>query len=299
MTTIDIARPQGSPVNPPFPAEFADVLDADSFHGVIGAAEAAILMQRTGYTLPQLAASLVPFAQGYAVVPVSNFNVGAIGLGTSGALYYGANYEVSGQALSFTVHAEQACVANAWVNGENGLQLLSISAAPCGYCRQFLYELVDAATLQIGLPGQPPRLLTSFLPDPFGPGDLGIQGGLMQPQANGLVLPGPIDTTTEAALAAANASYSPYTATYAGVALTTSDGITCVGHYAENAAYNPSMSPLEGALSQLAFYNRSPANVVEAVLVEAPGTASQAGATNTLWSTVSGIALTVLVAETS
>jgi cytidine deaminase len=299
VTTIDTAQPQGSSVTPSFPDTFADIIDANSFHGVISAADVATLLQRTGYTLQQLAAALVPFAQGYAVVPVSNFNVGAIGLGTSGALYYGANYEVQGQALSFTVHAEQACVANAWVNGENGLQMLSISAAPCGYCRQFLYELVDAATLQIGLPGQPLQLLTSFLPDPFGPADLGIQGGLMQPQANGLVLPGQLDTTTQAALAAANAAYSPYTKTYAGVALTTGDGITCVGRYAENAAYNPSMSPLEGALSQLAFHNRTPADVVEAVLVEAPGTASQAGATSTLWSAVSGIAIAVLVAQTS
>ena len=245
-----------------------------------------------GVSLEDLASELVPFAQQYAVVPISNYKVGAVGIGLTGALYYGANLEVAGQALSFTVHAEQACVANAWVNGEQGLATLAISAAPCGYCRQFLYELVDAAILTVALPGQPVQPLTHYLPDPFGPHDLGVQGGLMQAQANGLSVAQPLDQTGLAALAAANASYSPYTGTFAGVALRTSAGVICTGRYAENAAYNPSMSPLEAALSQLVFYNQPFDTIVEAVLVEAPGSASQVGATQTLLGAISSTPLT-------
>ena len=62
----------------------------------------------------------------------------------SGNLYFGANYEFPGQALSFTVHAEQAATMHAISFGETGIDLLAVSAAPCGYCRQFLNELTTA-----------------------------------------------------------------------------------------------------------------------------------------------------------
>jgi|SRR5438270_6487430 len=264
-----------------------------AINGVISAPQAAALAAEMGCTLEQFALKLVSVAQNYAVVPISNYKVGAVGVGVSGALYYGANLEISGQALSFTVHAEQACLVNAWVNGEGGLASLAISAAPCGYCRQFLYELVDAATLSIILPNQDPQLLTSFLPDPFGPHDLGVQGGLMQPQQNNLTVGQPLDATGQAALAAANAAYSPYTNSFAGVALTTSAGVTCTGRYAENAAYNPSMSPLEGALSQLVFHGQTADSIVEAALVEVPGPASQVGATQLVLGALTTVPLSV------
>lgn len=267
---------------------------ASDFRGAIGAREAARLAESAGITLEALALALVPEARAYAVAPVSGFQVGAVGVGLNGALYYGANLEVAGQALSFTLHAEQACVSNAWAKGEEGLAAIAISAAPCGYCRQFLYELADSAALSILLPGQAPRPLTDFLPEPFGPRDLGIEGGLMQPQSNGLALAGHAGATAEAALAAANASYSPYTKTFAGVALTTKAGVTCAGRYAENAAYNPSLSPLAAALSQLVL-NRQPFDsIAEAVLVESAGPASQIGATRALLSAVTATPLQVL-----
>lgn len=274
-------------------ASIREITSVSTFHGVISPGDAAQLAQQYGVTLEQLAVMLVPLAQNYAVVPVSNYQVGAVGIGLTGALYYGANLEVADIALSFTVHAEQACVANAWLNGEQGLSTLAISAAPCGYCRQFLYELVDASTLEIALPNQQPQLLTSFLPDAFGPHDLGVQGGLMAPQANGVSVSQPLDATGQAALSAANACYSPYTKSYAGVALTTSAGVTCTGRYAENAAYNPSMSPLEAALSQLVFYNQPFNTITEAVLVQTPGLSSQIGATQIVLSAVTTVPLQI------
>ena len=286
----------GLAASPAIAADMEQIMSASSFHGVISPQDAATLAQKLGVTVPELALQLVGFAQGYAVTPISNFQVGAVSVGLSGALYYGANLEVAGQALSFTVHAEQSATANAWLNGEQGLAALAISAAPCGYCRQFLYELVDASTLTVNLPNQAPQLLTYFLPDPFGPHDLGVQGGLMQPQANGLVVEAPMNPAGDAALAAANAAYSPYTFTYAGVALMTSTGAICTGRYAENAAYNPSMSPLEAALTQMVFYNQPFSSITEAVLVEAEGPASQVGATQAVLSCLTDIPLTVYTA---
>ena len=170
--------------------------------------------------------SLLPFAAAYARVPISNYPVGAVALGMpTGSpipnMYLGANVEFTGEALSFTVHAEQSATTNAWLNGEQGIQALAISAAPCGYCRQFLYELVTAQALDILLPQQGSLApatspLTVFLPDAFGPQDLGLQGGLMTPQQNGLTLASP-DPLVQAALTAANTCYAPYTKNFAAL----------------------------------------------------------------------------------
>jgi cytidine deaminase len=83
-----------------------------------------------------------------------------------------------------------------------------------------------------------------------------------------------IDTDDElagAALDAANISYAPYSKSFAGVAVRTSDGTVAAGAYAENAAFNPSMSPLEVALSQLNLAGRAFDGITEAVLVGVDG----------------------------
>lgn len=269
------------------------IISEDQFHGVISAADAAAMAAANGWTLEQLALALLPFAQAYAIAPISNYKVGAVVIGGSGALYYGANLEVKGEALSFSLHAEQSAISNAWINGENSARSIAISAAPCGYCRQFLYELIDADKFMVALPGQDPQLLTWFLPDAFGPHDLGQTGGLMEPQDHGLQWNAP-DMASQYALNAANMSYSPYTATYAGIGITTGAGVTVMGVYAENAAFNPSLSPLEGALSQLAFYNQPFSAITEVVLVEPMNSpASQIGATQVLLGAVTSVPLTV------
>ena len=62
-------------------------------------------------------------------------------------------------------------------------------------------------------------------------------------------------------------SYAPYSKSYAGVALRTASGGIYAGPYAENAAFNPSMSPLEVALSRLNLANESFDAIEDAVLV--------------------------------
>ncbi len=221
-------------------------------------------------SVEELVRELLPWAEAYTSPPISNFRVGAIALGSSGALYAGANLEFPGESLSFTVHAEQAAVYNAWVHGEAGVTLIASTATPCGYCRQFLNELTTATELQVMLPGKPPAPLAALLPAAFGPRDLGLSGGLMQPSVISLKLSeASSDPVTTAALAAASAAYAPYSGTYAGVALRTADGTVHQGRYAENAAFNPSLSPLQGALIALALAGGSYASIEEAVLVEA------------------------------
>lgn len=74
--------------------------------------------------------ALLPKAAALARPPISNFKVGAIARGASGKLYFGTNVEFAGEALSFTLHAEQSAVVNAWMSGETGVDLVGTSAAP-------------------------------------------------------------------------------------------------------------------------------------------------------------------------
>jgi cytidine deaminase len=218
----------------------------------------------------ELVVELLPWAASFARAPISNFRVGALVLGRSGVLYAGANLEFPGAALSFSVHAEQAAVYNAWLNGEAGVMMLASSAAPCGYCRQFLNELANASELRVLTPGHSPTVLGELLPASFGPRDLGVDGGLMQPSHRPLKLAEPQpDPLTSAALGAAASAYAPYSGTYAGVGLRTATGAVFEGRYAENAAFNPSLSPLQGALIALALAGGDFAAIEAATLVEA------------------------------
>jgi len=269
--------------------------------GTIPAAAVGPILRQSGMTIEQLLLALIPQAQQAAIPPISNFFVGAVALGASGSIYFGANYEFVGQALSFTVHGEQAATANAISHGETGMQMLAVSAAPCGYCRQFLYELTTASTLQILLPNTPNALLTTLIPDAFGPADLGVTAGLMSPQSHGMTAPSaPDDPVVQAALKAANASYAPYTFGYAGVALKTKDGGIFSGSVAENAAFNPSMSPLEAAVVSLVISGgKSYADITDAVLVEAASKASQATATRAVLGSITSITLRAYQAQSS
>lgn len=273
----------------------------ESFRGVLSAQEAAELLSQTGYSVQQLALWLSAIAAEYALPVISSYRVGAIAEGIRpsgapiGALYFGANMEFAGEALSFTLHAEQSATVNAWQNGETGLTSLAVDEAPCGYCRQFLYETSTAQNkagpgLTIYLDGQPPQNLTVLLPQAFGPSDLGIKNALMNPERHGLNL----ETRTDdpvvlAALAAANSSYAPYTSGFAGVAVETSAGMIYTGRYGENAAYNPSISPLESTLTMWNFAGDRTDAVTRCVLVEKVSASNQFDATTAVLESFAGL----------
>lgn len=234
--------------------------------------------------------TLLSQAAAFARPPVSNFKVGAVARGTSGRTYLGANVEFAGEALSFTVHAEQSAVVNAWMNGETGIDIVATSAAPCGYCRQFLNELVGAGDLIVVMGGEE-RRLADLLPHSFGPRDLGVTSGLLAPAANGVAIDED-DDLARAALAAANMSYAPYSKSYAGVALRTHAGAIVSGPYAENAAFNPSLSPLEAALSQLNMSGGAWSDIAEVALVAVNG--MHTSATRTVLNAISQAPLRVI-----
>ena len=239
--------------------------------------------------------TLLPEAAKFAKPSISNFYVGAVARGTTtGTLYLGANLEFAGEALSFTVHAEQSAVTNAWVHGEQGVDLIAVTAAPCGYCRQFLNELSTAASLEISIGEEELHPLSYFLPRSFGPRDLDVEAALMAAANNQLAID-ENDELAQAALRAANLSYAPYSRSYAGVALRTADGRIVLGPYAENAAFNPSMSPLEVALSALNLEGGDFDRIEEAVLVQSKP--MHESATRTVLAAISRASLRTIAAR--
>jgi len=258
-----------------------EIVLATSFTGKIDKDDAEYLAREMGTSSQQLMLNLVKIAKVYAKPPISNFYVGAVSRGANGNLYFGCNLEFPGQALSFCVHGEQSATMNAWMHGESAIDILAISAAPCGYCRQFLNELSGASDLNIIIPGAPVLLLANLLPYAFGPGDLGITACLMDYQEHNLVLEYSSDEPVVLhALAAATTSYAPYSGNFAGIAILSKDGTVFTGRYAENAAFNPSMSPMQAALSQFNMAARLYEEIERVVLVEVQcGTSSQKNAT--------------------
>ncbi|MFP3345500.1 cytidine deaminase, partial [Halomonas sp. SIMBA_159] len=67
---------------------------------------------------------------------------------------------------------------------------------------------------------------------------------------------------------AADKSHAPYSKNYAGVALKAKDGRLFSGMYAENAAFNPSLPPLQVALINMNMASYPLSDIVEAALVE-------------------------------
>ena len=211
-----------------------------------------------------LALSLLPEAAKLAVVPVSHFHVGAIAIDENNHFYFGANQECAEVSMGQTVHAEQSAIAHAWQRGAKRITDIVVNYTPCGHCRQFLNELRGAEELKIHLPHSRDNVLTQFLPDSFSPKDLGMSERLLDNIHNHLSPLNTADDLTQAAFAAAQSCYAPYSHAYAGVALATQDAVF-TGRYAENAAYNPSLPPLQIAVILLRLSGLPRNNVQRAV----------------------------------
>ncbi|MGR5287876.1 cytidine deaminase [Vibrio maritimus] len=232
------------------------ILTAPDFDATLSKEQFEKLQALSGLDDSELRVALLPFAAAYSYAPISEFFVGAIVRGLSGRLYFGANMEIIGAQLGQTVHAEQSAISHAWMKGETGLKDITINYSPCGHCRQFMNELTTADSLVVQLPQRDEMTLQEYLPESFGPKDLGISDALMSPKQHGLTTD-ETDTLVLAAVDALNQSHSPYTKNLSGVAINTKDGNTYNGAYAENAAFNPSLPPLQVAFMQLLLAGQS------------------------------------------
>ena len=260
---------------------------------------AELAKQSNAADIIDFALSLLPQAAECAVVPVSQFKVGAIAIDVDGNFYLGANQECADAAMAQTVHAEQSAISHAWARGVTQIAHIVVNYTPCGHCRQFLNELRGAENLLIHLPHSRDNRLHDYLPDSFSPKDLDIPERLLDKQNHGLTLSADAAATplVQAALDAANRSYAPYSRAYAGVALQCSNGEIFAGGYAENAAYNPTLPPLQNALNFLRLSGYIEDDVVQAALVctEQGGHVAH---THALWSALSDVPLQIVQVET-
>ncbi|CAM4261244.1 cytidine deaminase [Vibrio neonatus] len=253
------------------PADYVDtfkaIFDSASFAGVLTPQQVKQLQQCTALDEQQLKVTLLPFAAAFSITPISKFNVGAIVKGATNNLYFGANLEFSNVQLGQTVHAEQSAISHAWMKGEQEIVDITINFSPCGHCRQFMNELSSAQQLTVQLPSMDAKSLQEYLPESFGPKDLGIESGLMSPIDHGFSSANDDALVTDAIIAL-NKSHAPYTKNYSGVAIEMLDGTTVHGSYAENAAFNPSLPPLQVALVQLQMQGMDFSHIKQVALAE-------------------------------
>ncbi len=111
--------------------------------------------------------------------PYSHVSVGASGLSSTGATVVGSNIENASYGL--TLCAECSLVSDLARVGGGQLVAVSIVAgdgqpiAPCGRCRQLLFEHGGANLLVDAGEGAAPLRLADLLPGAFGPEDLGTR----------------------------------------------------------------------------------------------------------------------------
>ncbi|KAL1210625.1 Cytidine deaminase 1 [Cardamine amara subsp. amara] len=252
-------------------------MDRPSF--LIRPEEVESAAKQHGVSVLQLLPLLVNPAKSLARPPISKFSVVAVGLGSSGRIFLGVNVEFPGLPLHHSIHAEQFLVTNLTLNSEKHLRYFSVSAAPCGHCRQFLQEIRDAPEIRILITdpnafrdaaaedddgdGDGFVRLESILPHRFGPDNLLEKDVplLLELHDNRLTLLSDSDLQNvgicnghtdsdlkHTALSAAKRSYSPYSRCPSGVALVDCEGKVYRGWYMESAAYNPSLGPVQAAL---------------------------------------------------
>ena len=113
-------------------------------------------------------------AANHAYAPYSKLRVGAAGAVDDGRLITGCNVENASYGL--TLCAECGLVSALHATGGGRLVRVSIVAgdgqplAPCGRCRQLLYEAGGGELLVDGDPE--PRALSQLLPEAFSAGDV-------------------------------------------------------------------------------------------------------------------------------
>ncbi|SUO95063.1 cytidine deaminase [Suttonella ornithocola] len=243
-------------------------------------------------TLVDYALTLLEDAAQFAVVPISHFKVGAIAIDSQGNFYLGANQEYAHAAIAQTVHAEQSAIAHAWHRGAESIAHIIVNYTPCGHCRQFMNELAGAEDLLIHLPTSRSNRLVDFLPERFGPADLAIKERIFSSTQADLENLAEGDELMQEAFKMACCSYTPYSESHAGICLKDHLGYLYSGTYLENAAFNPSLPPLQMALNGLHLSKKSAEDIVAGALVCIPHRGHEAH-TQALWSSITKAPLAI------
>lgn len=239
--------------------------------------------------------TLLPLAAQLAVVPISHFRVGAAAIDGEGNIFLGANQEFAGAVLAQTIHAEQSAVAHAWSKGAKQIKHIVVDTPPCGHCRQFLNEMLGAQIMQVHLPNRKAAYLHDFLPEHFGPVDLGLTERLFSAPVFSLQAEGHSELEKFALHWACHA-YAPYSGMIAGIAVQDKFGGVHGGAYLENAAFNPSLPPLQMALNSLHLQGLSVADIIAGCLVCVPNSGHDVH-TRALWESITIAPLTIIMAE--
>jgi cytidine deaminase len=252
--------------------------------GMLDSRHCTAVMEATGMSPESLMVKLLPLARLYARAPISHFQVGAVAKARLSndsdefALFMGANTEFKGQVLTQAIHAEQAAVVNAWLQGA-----VQIDAIETHHSLTVIVQQPDGN-------GYATERLSDLLPQAFGPQDLTVKAGLISshgnlPQLN--LKTSFDDPLVHRALSAAERTYAPYTHNFAGCAIQISDQKTDAGSYVESAAFNPSLSPLHTAIIRMNMDSlMNDVNIKRVILVEKPTTISQRGVSELLLDTL-------------
>lgn len=123
--------------------------------------------------------ALAVAARERAYAPYSGYRVGAALLGAGGAVFTGVNVENASYPVGLC--AERAAVAAAVAGGERRFVAVAVvvegplPGAPCGLCRQTLYEFAPGLRVIMATVDGARRTatLSDLLPDAFGPAHLG------------------------------------------------------------------------------------------------------------------------------
>lgn len=242
----------------------------------VPAASASELVSRFGLaSVEALALLALPVAQQMARVPISGFEVPAVGIEAgTGDLLLGANLEFAGTELWTTIHAEGFVALRARRRGRALAKLVVPEARPCAHCRQTLSEAAPADSLVLVDRHGNRRTLADLYPLPFGPDALGIVGD--EPAAvrwpDLAIATGAAPPDVAGALLEVGArAHAPYSGAPSAVVLRLPDGRLLAAASFESVAFNPSISAAQAALVELAAAGAEPSEVRQAWLARRPG----------------------------
>lgn len=239
--------------------------------GILSAADSAELVQRFDLAdVSDLMLLLLPVARSLARSPISQFQVGAIGLeADSGDLIFGHNVEFSGTHLGLTVHGETCLATRAFHRGSTLAVIALGEAHPCAHCRQYLSEFAGSADLVLIDPLGHRLTLGQLYPWPFDPAYLGQTGAVagrdLWPNLTPLA---PMDPVL---LAAGRRAHTPYSRCPSAVLLGMLDGSGVTGSAIESVAFNPTMGPLQAALIEALARGHDYGDIVSVTLAQVQG----------------------------